>query len=166
MIFGKDRATGENAEDVVDDVSQLFNKHRNLEEEEMPIEDQTNLVEETQEASVCQSSDRMSCHPKRQKKSNTDNNMATMCELLGQIHRDTNKRLESLASRIRYKADLGNARKEVFEVVKEIPGLSLDNQLLVGETLADNEKRMEFFMGLPPPTRATYVQKMFMAKEK
>lgn len=167
MIFGKDRATGENAEDVMDVVNQLFNEQQNV-EDYVHVEEQADLDldEETQETSFTQSSHRGQHRTKRQKRSNTENNMQTMCELLGQIHRDTNERLESLGMRIGYKADLGKARKEVFDLIKEIPGLSLDNHLVVGEILAENEKRLEFFMGLPSAARATYVQKLIMEKEK
>lgn len=164
IVFGKDRATGENVQDVMEAVNELFNGERAA-ENQPPVGDKTNLGEETHEASLCQSSECLRKDSKCQKKNKIDENMQTMCELLGQIHRDTNERLEHLSTRIGYKADLGKARKEVFEIVKEIPGLSLDDQLIVGEMLAENEKRLEFFMGLPLAARATYVQKMIPPKD-
>lgn len=132
-VFGKDRATGENAEDVMDAVNDLMNEHvddfmMNAETfvEELESEQQT----ETDDASSCQSKKGVSERGQRKRKKKIDPGMVSMCQLLEKIHRDTNARLENLASRFGFAADLGKARKEVFSLINKVPGLNLKENFM------------------------------------
>lgn len=166
MIFGKDRANGDTAELVMDAVNELLQNH-NLESAHNDKQDKfegmaDNVNNDIGEDSVCQSTKmKESSLPSKKKQKTTDKGYKhNVCELLKEIHRDTNARLESLASRIGYQADLGKARKEVFDLLEGIPGLSLNDKFFVCDFLADKVAYLEVFMGLPVSARPAYVMRI------
>ncbi|KAG6416020.1 hypothetical protein SASPL_123441 [Salvia splendens] len=65
------------------------------------------------------------------------------------MHEDTNSRLQLLSTRIWYGVDLTQARKDMFERLGDIPGLSLDDKFDVCKMIAKESDRLDIFMGLP-----------------
>lgn len=160
VVFGKDRATGENAEGVMDAVNDMMNEHvddfiNNAENFIQDLEDDAHT--ETDDTSTCQSKKGVSGTGQCKRKRQVDQGMQSMCELLEKIHRDTNARLESLASRFGFASDLGKARKEVFALINKVPGLNLKENFKVCDKLLGMPERLEFFMGLPEVARQDYV---------
>lgn len=117
---------------------------------------------DAEDTSVCQSSKLNHEGTRFKKKRKVDENMQTMCDLLGQIHRDTNAQLENLAKGMSYQADLGLARKQVFDLINKIPCLSLKESFKVCDKLIEKAERLEFFMGLPESARAEYAMHMLL----
>ncbi|XP_057784517.1 uncharacterized protein LOC131001901 [Salvia miltiorrhiza] len=126
--------------------------HVNIEDENSPPVD-----------SVCQSEQG---DQQANKKRKIIDGMQAVCELLGDMHRNINARHETLASRIGHEFELGKARKELFNLLSNIPGLSLDDKFDVCEILADKVERLEVFMGLPDSVKPQYVMRLIKSKGK
>ncbi|KAL8518517.1 hypothetical protein ACS0TY_009764 [Phlomoides rotata] len=158
-IFGKDRATGEGAADPTDMVNELIEESR---EEEG---DTANKVHKTgvegdemdQDTSVCKVS-ASGCKVSKGKKSKTyqDNELSSFAQTLGDYMKDSNECFNTLALRMGTEYD-SNARANLNEIMKNIPGLSLHNKLKVSDELVQNTQRLEYFMSLPVDKQAEYV---------
>lgn len=158
-IFGKDRANGENAEDVRDTFYDIL-REGNVHEDETGGDYHVNLdslyTDEGASESVSQHSkkDESPKHRSRKRKERDDN--SRLCDVLEEMGRSTNARLDYLASRIGYECDLGKA-KDSFELLVNIPGLSLDERLDVCAHLIEKVERLEMFMGLPDEAKTRFV---------
>ncbi|KAH6836844.1 hypothetical protein C2S53_008556 [Perilla frutescens var. hirtella] len=136
-IFGKDRATGENAEDVMDVVNEL---HQNQETFQLFSEG---------------------------KNRKNNDGFFDMVELLAEINRmvrTTDKRLETIASRIGYDFDQSKVRKDVFDRLSNIEGLSINDKFDICEILAKEVDKMDIFMGLPDEAKTQYVMRLLALK--
>ncbi|KAL1554873.1 hypothetical protein AAHA92_15381 [Salvia divinorum] len=140
LVFGKDRATGLGAEDMVDAADEV---------DGAPHEETTDSV-----YSSAQQSSSAGVAGKKQKGRDA---LDDLIEVIGKMHQDTNARLQYLATRIGYEFDLTKARKEVFELVGVIPGLSLEQVLDASEIILAKVERLDFFMSLPEGARQVYV---------
>ncbi|KAG6382229.1 hypothetical protein SASPL_158138 [Salvia splendens] len=69
--------------------------------------------------------------------------------LMSQIHTDTNDRLKEISTRIGYDFDLSTKRTEVFDQLKDIPGLTLKQQFYISKKLVKEPELMDLFLGLP-----------------
>ncbi|XP_057777354.1 uncharacterized protein LOC130995883 [Salvia miltiorrhiza] len=168
-VFGKDRATGEHAEDLMDTVNDMQRRenltqltpesdyHVSLDDIEGP-----EMVEE----SVGQSSKETTCRLTAVRKRRLRDEMIGVCEVLCEINRTTDMRLANLANRIGYEFDMGKARQEVFEQLGDIPGLSLDEKFDVCELLAYKVERLEIFRGLPTEARPAYARRLLEGSYK
>ncbi|KAL1547695.1 hypothetical protein AAHA92_16018 [Salvia divinorum] len=93
---------------------------------------------------------------KKTKRAKITTHIGGMVELLKQIHDDSNTCLEKLSMRIEYEVDLSKARKEAYEVLGTIDGLSMVDKFDIGEILVANPPRHDFFMGMPPMAHPAY----------
>ncbi|KAG6402381.1 hypothetical protein SASPL_134574 [Salvia splendens] len=140
-IFGKDRASGGGAEDLQaaavrqrEKVAAASNTHENSElplSEDFPIHE-TDPVEEHMEQNDISSgnNERVTATTKsggRKRKSTSSDD--ALLDFLGNLHADTNARLEVIAARIGYEFDLGKARQEVFDKLGTVDGLTLDERV-------------------------------------
>ncbi|XP_057796019.1 uncharacterized protein LOC131012126 [Salvia miltiorrhiza] len=162
-VFGKDRATGEHAEDLMDAVNDMYragNVAENTHEEESDVNldeiPETEVVEE----SVSQTKKGEAAVNGRNKKRKTRDELGASYELLMEIKSTTNERLEQLANRVGYDFDLGKARNEVFAMLGQLEGLSLEQKFDVCELLAYKVERLEIFMGLPAEARQAYAMRI------
>ncbi|KAG6430217.1 hypothetical protein SASPL_108279 [Salvia splendens] len=80
-----------------------------------------------------------------------------LVDMLGKMHDATNDHLQCLASRIGYEFDLTKARKEVFDLVEVVSGLSIMQQFAVCGFILDKVERLDFFMGLRETVTEEYV---------
>ncbi|KAG6390633.1 hypothetical protein SASPL_148371 [Salvia splendens] len=80
-----------------------------------------------------------------------------LVDMLGKMHDATNDRLQCLASRIGYEFDRTKARKEVFDLVEVVSGLSIRQQFVVCGFILDKVERLDFFMGLRETVKEEYV---------
>lgn len=64
--------------------------------------------------------------------------------------------------RIGYEYDISNARKEVFSIVGNIVGMTLQEKLLVSKLLVKNTEDLEFFFSLPDDAKVE-IAKMKLA---
>ncbi|XP_057771188.1 uncharacterized protein LOC130990999 [Salvia miltiorrhiza] len=168
-VFGKDRATGDNAEDLMDAVTDMYRSGNAAQNTpagsyHVNVEDvlENDVVEES--ASQCIRSEGTTSGAKKKRKQRDES--ASLMEFMGEISRNTAQRLEMLANRTGYEFDLAQARKAVFEQVMLIPGLSLEETFDVTELLAYKVERLEIFMGLPPDARIAYAMRLLQGKSK
>lgn len=163
VVFGKDRATGLGAEDMVDAANEMGSQSRpNTAEayennydfdEYFEQEGNPDVVPHEEPTDSVQSSSAGVAGKKRKGRDALDG----LVEVIGKMHEDTNARLQYLATRIGYEFDLTKARKEVFELVGVIPGLSLEQALDGSEFILAKVERLDFFMSLPEGARQVYV---------
>lgn len=162
-IFGKDRANGEAAEDLQDawnemrheDVSPLGGTYADY---EFSTEDLNE--KEGADDSTSQNLKTAPMPSEKQKKRKMSADMQGVVEVLGEIGRNTDARLASLAQRIGYEFDISKARKEAFDKLGSIPSLSLEQRFNVCEILGKNVEKMDIFVGLPEAARAQYVERV------
>lgn len=76
------------------------------------------------------------------KRKQAENIDKTLCDLLTQMQRNTNARLESISHRIGYQTDLGHARREVWAMLDAIPELSLDETFDAADVLIGNPQKL------------------------
>ncbi|KAG6413136.1 hypothetical protein SASPL_125838 [Salvia splendens] len=80
-----------------------------------------------------------------------------LVHMLEKLHEDTNKRLDTLSLRIGYEFDLSKARKDVFQLLGRLPGLTREQKFDVGEILLEKVERLDFFLGMQDEDRSAYV---------
>ncbi|KAG6420245.1 hypothetical protein SASPL_116767 [Salvia splendens] len=80
-----------------------------------------------------------------------------LVDVIGKMHEDTNNRLEYLANRIGYEFELTKSRKEVFNLVGVIPGLTLDQVFDASAIILSKVENLDFFMSLHEVARQAYV---------
>ena len=93
----------------------------------------------------------------QRKKRKVMSEMNGMVEMLAKMHTATNERLELLATRIGYEFDLTKARKEVFDLVGVIPGLTIMQQFMACGFILHKVECLDFFMSLPAAAKQEYV---------
>lgn len=159
-IFGKDRATGEAAEDFVDAWNELKDQdtpvddfsHMSVDETEGPHEEEGDSGSEANKAPPAKQP------PAKKRKDNEE--MRTICDVLDKIGNKADARLAELVKRIGYEFDLGKARGEAFVKLGDIPGLSIDQRFDVCEMLGKEVSQLQIFMGLPDDARPLYVSRL------
>ncbi|KAG6422496.1 hypothetical protein SASPL_119068 [Salvia splendens] len=172
LIFGKDRAIGTNAEDIVDAARSLqqqnvadsenYSNDYYVNMEDIPQEDNTqprptptpgNYEESTgQSGSTLRTSNKVG---NKRKISYSDD--SALMEFLGKLHADTNTRLEMISTRIGYEFDIGKARQEVFDKLGSVVGLTLAQRYDLCDILCEKTQRLEIFMGMPAESKLGYV---------
>lgn len=173
-IFGKDRANGAGAEDVMDAVNNLYsrqnlNTFNGSQDYNVSLDDlsTTELMskkstpDEVGESShQSTKSTRVAVSDKSSgRKRKHDDSLDGLVELLSKMHEDTNARLECLSMRIGYEFDLTKAQKDVYDLLGTIPGLTMDQKFDVGEIILEKVEHLNFFMGLPECARLPYVMR-------
>ncbi|XP_057792042.1 uncharacterized protein LOC131008935 [Salvia miltiorrhiza] len=160
LIFGKDRATGEHAEDVMDAVNDL---HRNPDLTQPHIDESYHVQlddafsEDISEDSVSQNQKGEATSRGASKKRKVNDNLPGMHELLVEINRTTDKRLETIASRIGYDFDLSKARKEIFAQLSRFEALSLNDKFDACELITKEVEKLDIFTSLPDEAKEQYV---------
>lgn len=160
-VFGKDRATGGASNDVMEIVNELIAEDDALDSHPRKRShsvDPTNkgpTTTETDDISVCDSKKFKSCGNSKKRKG--EDGMQSFCELLREMHRDTNEQLKTIADSIGIQADIRKARKEVYALLQKIPNLSLDDQFQAGNIFIKEPERLEYFTSLPEEARSAYI---------
>ncbi|CAA0840393.1 Unknown protein [Striga hermonthica] len=162
-IFGKDRATGNQAEDLFGAAcnvnlscharssSQPLDMDMNDVNIEMEEEVNETMLESTQ---PCSTGTKKSVGRKRKSGQSVD----PLCEIMKKYVENSSARLEEIAKRTGYDYDVSTARKDVFSAVNEIEGLNLKETLLVSKILVKSTDELDLFFSLDPVARAEYVR--------
>ncbi|XP_057767710.1 uncharacterized protein At2g29880-like isoform X2 [Salvia miltiorrhiza] len=174
-VFGKDRANGSNAEDVMEAMHKMYAADSlgevggNLGQQtgdglQHHVNEDGEATEDAED-SVCQGEKKVSTARKVSKKRKTGEGeeMNGVYKWLGEISRDTKERLDNLATRVGYEFDLGMARQTVYEQLGLIPGLDMNDKFDICEILADKVQRLEIFIGLPAEAKIQYVARLLQA---
>lgn len=180
IIFGKDRACGGGTENI--DIAAKLQKaqmtigsqtnensyHPTFEDflgDELP----SNLspLAEKQNSSEAQSEQQQ--HFSETKTSRKKRKLSTsedaLMEFLGNLHAQTNTRLDKISSRIGYEFDVAQAREEVFEKLGCVDGLTLEQRYDLCDILSDKPQQMEVFKGMPANAKLGYVLRL-LAKNR
>ncbi|PIN19718.1 hypothetical protein CDL12_07602 [Handroanthus impetiginosus] len=153
-IFGKDRATGEHAEDFNDAADELQKNDNTEAGEYVPSGFDTNFQifgDDEEFMSVCQPQEsgmqsRSSSKKRKSTKTSTDDKFF---EMMNNFCDRTKSRLGDIAKRIGYEYDVSEVRKAVYEAVGGLP-----------DHLVNNGKDMDLFFSLPNEAQAEMVRMM------
>ncbi|KAG6389397.1 hypothetical protein SASPL_150865 [Salvia splendens] len=103
--------------------------------------------------------------PKKMKgKCKTSDDDSRLLNLFGNLHVDTNARLDKLTARIGYEMDLRQARKEIFRHLGDIPELTENQCYDLCDIIGKENSRLEILKGLPDASKPGYVRRL-MEKE-
>ncbi|KAG6410223.1 hypothetical protein SASPL_128276 [Salvia splendens] len=84
-------------------------------------------------------------------------NAKDLVDVIAKMHEDTNARLEHLANRIDYEFDVKKAQKQLFELIGVISGLTLGQVFDASDVILEKIERLNYFMSLPPGAKEVYV---------
>ncbi|KAL8510121.1 hypothetical protein ACS0TY_017079 [Phlomoides rotata] len=153
-IFGKDRATGENAMDPNDLVNDL---NRSIGQEQVwDIEEDCALippieVNEAEMNSVCKPTG----VGKKQlskgiKRKNIDVEVNSLVDTLGEFMKQSQETFGDIAKGLGTSTEKSIDNKHLNEIMNRIVGLKVADKLKVCDELVQNTNRLDFFMCLPP----------------
>ncbi|KAG6421990.1 hypothetical protein SASPL_118556 [Salvia splendens] len=167
MVFGKDRATGNNAQDT-DRANELCasgsRDSNNPGADGSPPEGEDvydgvglndRVPPDEQTDSVY--SNAVDSERRGARKRKRGDALDGLIDVLGKLHEDTNARLDRLSDRIGYEFDVTKARKEVFQMMGLIPGLTLSQVFIASDAILARVERLDYFMSLPEGARQPYV---------
>ncbi|KAL8496258.1 hypothetical protein ACS0TY_020100 [Phlomoides rotata] len=164
-IFGTDRANGRAAEDVLDaangirnecdpDLGEHFVNPTPTPPDEAPVD--MDVASETPAVDN-------SVSPKisGKKRGASDSSMADrLCDVLGKFCKSSDDRIGSLVRVIGDDADIGNSRKDLFNVLGDIDDLTEDERIDAAHFFAKNADCLQMFMGMAEGSRARYVRRL------
>ncbi|XP_057779552.1 uncharacterized protein LOC130998135 [Salvia miltiorrhiza] len=169
-IFGKDRATGLGAEDAVDAVNKMQNGDEDEDDNDGTKGDyyphfDTDVHSEAADASVSQPAKMGGAARASSKKRSSEQAFDCLCQVISDLSKGANERMDMISSRIGYKQDLGQARKEVFNQLSNMPTLTMDDKFDAYEILTGDKQALELFMALLPDAKLQYVVRILMNKK-
>ncbi|KAL8496386.1 hypothetical protein ACS0TY_020192 [Phlomoides rotata] len=159
-IFGKDRATGENAIDYMDFVNDFFMKSETGELFSVPKSSKAeattpeHVEENTPTSKAVESVDKKG---KRIKRKAPETEMTALVSTLGEFMKSSDETFGNIAMRMGNKHEAKVSRTTLNESMKEIPGLSLQDKIKVSDELIQNNNRLEYLLSLPSVEQAEYV---------
>ncbi|KAL1568554.1 hypothetical protein AAHA92_00158 [Salvia divinorum] len=166
-IFGKDRAVGTTAKDLLEMSKEVrSNSTPNLESGESEYVASTdapsganpqNNKGSPQGLDQSASDSGHKTQSAKKKKHKGVDRSDIHLEMLAKINEDINSRLDELMNRIGYEIDVSKSRKKVFEILADIQGLTLGQQLDAAGIILEKVQRLDLFMSLPEAFRHTYV---------
>ncbi|KAL8519674.1 hypothetical protein ACS0TY_010563 [Phlomoides rotata] len=177
-IFGKDRATGEAAREVPEAVGEMEGQAQppnlNIPEESnddnvLPGEGQSGVHKNTNQAHGDQEENSASQKAKntsrrrssgKKRKTNSEQSEPELTKLFGEFCKSTGERLETIASRIGYDHDLGAARKQIYEQLGKIEGLSIKDKLHASKIIGGKVEMLEMWITLPDDARVVFVMEV------
>lgn len=185
-IFGKDRATGEIAEDmsdaanfmhaqysqragvegVADNGDEAFN-YVHLDDDNSPPSDQPNTRDRAENNTAFdKDTPQPSSNSSKKRKHKAESSELSMAVVLENFCRTTNEWRETMASRIGYEKDLGQLRTQVYGLLSNLSGLTIANKLDATELIGARNDRLEVFMGLTEEARALYAVRLLERERK
>ncbi|KAK4428345.1 hypothetical protein Salat_1134100 [Sesamum alatum] len=75
-----------------------------------------------------------------------------------------NERLGELSQKLFADYEEAEKRSSVYETVGKVPGLDLNDQILISDWLVENSKKMDLFFSLPEDARACMIALMLEGK--
>ncbi|XP_057789704.1 uncharacterized protein LOC131006576 [Salvia miltiorrhiza] len=176
IIFGKDRATGDEAEDLMEAAHDLYRKidldqvnddgeyHVSLEDilETGEIGDNVSQTQQREESVASEKAAPTSNRKHRRDAQFDDRFFAALTD----ISWGTEKILDAISSRMGYDFDISKARKEVPAQLSSITGLSMTQKFKICYMLAKETKLLDIFSCLPADEKENYVYYLLALKHK
>ncbi|KAK6121015.1 hypothetical protein DH2020_045234 [Rehmannia glutinosa] len=172
--FGKDRATGENAQTFAEILKDVFGTDPQTDEhidgqnyapsEPVPRLDKTPDTHSTVEGGdVTLSYQADSCASgkskgKKMKRAHDDDNTERFVDLLASFCAKTDARLGDIAYRIGFEQNAASARKAINEALQKIQFLSTQEKIAVGTKLCSKTKELDYLFSLNDEDKAMMVQ--------
>ncbi|KAL8553359.1 hypothetical protein ACS0TY_001873 [Phlomoides rotata] len=167
-IFGKDRATGETAEEVPEAIGEMDetvhpnvnNTQESNDANESGINKNPTQAQEEQEENSASRKGKgvpRSRSANKKRRSVSDQSDPRLTKLFGEFCKNTGDRLETIASRIGYDHDLGVARKQIYKQLGNIDGLSIKDKLDVSKIIGGKVETLEIWTTLPDEARVVFV---------
>ncbi|KAL8476051.1 hypothetical protein ACS0TY_028645 [Phlomoides rotata] len=158
-IFGKDRATREHTADAMDIVNDML---RSTETGEFVGLDKKGLADNVPEqveenTPVSKPTETAVKKGKRIKRKACETEMTALVSTLGKFMKRSDETFGNIAQRMGNQQGAKAARVTLNDIMKEIPGLLLQEKLKVSSELVQNNNRPEYFLSLPPNEQAEYV---------
>ncbi|KAL8461763.1 hypothetical protein ACS0TY_033024 [Phlomoides rotata] len=153
-------AIGENAVDPIDIANEFM---RNPEEQEGETGDKCDLnvtksFGECENISVHKPSESgAKISSKGKKCKSVDHEMSSFMDAIGQYMKGFDETFNNLAQRMGTEYDAKVARTSLNDVMKLVPGLTLEDKLKVLNELVQNTQRLDYFLSLPHDEQAAYV---------
>ncbi|KAK4438182.1 hypothetical protein Salat_0152400 [Sesamum alatum] len=85
------------------------------------------------------------------------NAVSTFCD-------STNERLGKLSKKLFVDFDEVEKRSSIYVTVGKVPGIDLNDQILISDRLVENSKKMDLFFSLPEDARARMIRLMLNGK--
>ncbi|XP_028098688.1 uncharacterized protein LOC114298330 isoform X1 [Camellia sinensis] len=161
VLFGKDRATGELAEDPADAVEAIAVEEAMGEKGDGSPAKQFNVADFECSMSTNGNASNSSTFSKGgTKRARTTegiaSNIATMTETLGSFLDKTDTRLGEIVKRIGYQHDLSQARRSVNAELLKLP-LTSTQRLTAGSLIVKDAQRVDFFFSLSDADKLEWV---------
>ncbi|XP_057780275.1 uncharacterized protein LOC130998869 [Salvia miltiorrhiza] len=167
-IFGKDRATGDVAEDLMEAARQTYHNIDLTQTEEVKGDCNVSLDDLNESGHIDDSVSQTHKPeagvrvPSKKKKNGDDR----MFEAMTEISHSTNTRLDTIAGRMGYDFDVSKARKDVFAQLGSINGLSKKDKFKVVDLLVKETERLDLFSSLSVEEKTDYVHYLIAEKLK
>ncbi|XP_057799340.1 uncharacterized protein LOC131015106 [Salvia miltiorrhiza] len=175
LIFGKDRATGDEAEDLMEAAHEMYQKLsssplNDLGDYHVSLDDifENDLtgdnVSQTpnQQETIPIEQEAPTTSKKRRRSGGFDEKFF---EALHEVGRGTESRLETISCRMGYDFDVSKARKEVNAKLSGIPGLSQHDKFVVCNMLAEKTEYLDIFSSLSEDEKGAYVTFLLASKK-
>ncbi|KAL8498690.1 hypothetical protein ACS0TY_021867 [Phlomoides rotata] len=159
-IFGKDRATCENAMDPIDLINELY--RTGLDQEDDTGDKYVPLMPEFMNDTEDDGGDKHvdltpKAFTKGKKRKSNDSDITMLVDSLGEFMKFSKTTMTDLCSGAEKGSPSNNDTKQLNCIMKEIVGLKVSNKLKVCDELVQNSKRLEFFLTLPLEEQEEYV---------
>lgn len=156
-IFGKDRATGENAEDFsAADKDQLDANDVEFEVDMIDVpREETDFISDCQPASSSTGK-----KTKSKRKRSIDSTSEKLVELMGAFCEETKSGLCDLTKKMGVDYDLQTQRKSVYEALGGVGRLSVAEKVHVAKLLVNNIKELDLFFSLPDEAKEEMVRQL------
>ncbi|KAK6130956.1 hypothetical protein DH2020_035304 [Rehmannia glutinosa] len=162
-IFGKDRATGENAEVFHDVIQEILNggqpNDARREPEQIPVTPNSQFQPDT--TSEVRGESSTTNKNNRNKKRKTNDAMEDrFLDLMASFCEKANNRLGDLAQRIGFDQDTRQQLKVVFDALSEMSFLSVEDNLAITKQLCNNAQDLDMFFSLTDEYKGKMVKMM------
>ncbi|KAL8505780.1 hypothetical protein ACS0TY_016845 [Phlomoides rotata] len=159
-IFGKNRATGENAVDPIDLINELY--RTGLDHEGDTGDKYVPLTPEYMNDGEDDCGDKHVDLPtkaftKGKKCKSNDSDITMLVDSLGEFMKFSKGAMTDLCSGVEKGSTSNNDTTQLNCIIKEIVGLKVSDKLKVCDELVQNSKRLEFFLTLPLEEQEEYV---------
>ncbi|KAL7147880.1 hypothetical protein ABFS83_06G139000 [Erythranthe nasuta] len=163
-IFGKDRATGKNAEGFVDTVQDILNnvkggEHASNGPNQSNYVNLSNDDSEIERSSTFNGKAALTSKSKRGKKRKSNVDMDShVVELMANFFAKTDEHFSELVRKIGFESDQSSARKMVFDALGKLGLLSTEQKVNVTRVICDKPKDLDLFFSVDDEKNALIVQ--------
>ncbi|KAG8386295.1 hypothetical protein BUALT_Bualt03G0134200 [Buddleja alternifolia] len=157
-VFGKDRATGEGAEDIAEAVGGLMNDENQEEDLVGKEANQQENAGETETTSVNENAGSSSSKKIGKRKRNVVDYQDTVVDFLGAFVENSKDRLGDIARNLSLEYDISLKQREVFKIVENMEGLNEEEKLIASQMLVKNSDDLMLFFSLPAERKIKYVR--------